>query len=91
VNKQKTEIALDLRGVPGSLDLCLPLPMTETAGATLGNQRKHRQKKQKSVGMYDRFSVLWTVTFPRQFMKGVYEWEIGSTAATIQGNKDLWV
>lgn len=47
MNKPITEVALDLRGIPGSLDMYLPLPMTETASATLGHQRKHRQKTKK--------------------------------------------
>jgi hypothetical protein len=33
---------------PGSLDIYLRLPMTETASATLARQRKHRGKKQKT-------------------------------------------
>ena len=39
------------------------------------NTEKKQKKKGKSAGMYDRFPVRSAVTFPRQFMKGVYEWK----------------
>ena len=74
-NKPITEIALYLVRYAGSLDQFSCLSMKETVNSTLAHQRKHRgkTKKRKSVGMYDRFPVRSAVTFPRQFMKGVYE------------------